>query len=238
MFEIDVPSQGGIVHEMEKIVEEFSLGSALKERALFRLWRVWRNRTYLEIVDDSPTAIPGEPKYINWSAFLKDFIIPAGLSKSTVYSRMKAYSILEWLGYDDSEILTKMSESSVRYGQSVNLMVDWNMSDDAPAAIRASSLGTLDDENAAKEEIRSVLESTIPVYERVSDALDHIRRDVVGGPVVSAWQDLDTIVLEYEDTATGEHGIVKYQIISDDYDAPLWVYDELERKHRIKRKIQ
>jgi len=234
-YEIDVPSQGDIVHELEMIAQEFSLGSALRERATYRLWRIWKNKSYYDITSDDPDVDPMEPKYHSWGAFLRDFLPTIGISRSTVYSRMKAYSIMNWIGYTDDEILEKMSSSSMGYGNSVNLLVDWDMSIDEPIEIRVESLGTLDNQEEAKVAIRDMVESTLSVYERSSDAIDHIKRDLVGVPVVDAWQDAGELYIDYEDTATGENGRVKF--IPDDYDYPLWVCDVIATKFRIKRKL-
>ena len=234
-YEIDVPSRGEIVHELEMIVEEFSLGSALKERALFRIWRIWRNASYLQILDDSPSALKGEPKYHTWSEFLKDFVMPSGISKSTVYSRMKAYSILEWIGYSEVEILTMMSTSPVAYGQSVNLLVDWDMSEDSPRAIKAISMGSLDNYQEAKDNLRELIDHTVPIYDRTMDAIEHIRRDVVGGQVVSVWVDGSEIVVDYEDSGR-ESGVVRFSVSNGEL-VPEWVLVTMEKKYKIKRKL-
>jgi hypothetical protein len=234
-YEIDVPSDGDVVHEMEMIVEEYSLGSALKERALFRLWRVWRSSSYLDIIDGDEDGYSSIPMYPTWGKFVKDFIVPSGISKSTMYSRLRSYSILEWLGYSHEEILEMMSRSSVLYGQSVNLLVDWDLVENVPKRIKAESIGSLENEEEAISNVRDVIDNS-DAYDRVLDAVDHVKRDIIGEPNVTAWMSDNEIVFAYEGESLEDSGIVRYAK-TDMYGVPEWVYIEIERKNKIKRSV-
>lgn len=233
--EVEVPVYEDIVDEINKIVTDLALGEALRERALFRLWRVHRDQSYTQIVADEQDSML--PKYPTWTAFMADFCESAGISRASVYSRIKTYYQLEWVGYTELEMLQMMTRKPGLYERVLGRLLSWDSARNEPTDLKTDRLGEFDDMDDAREPIMELLED-LDGHERINDALSYVDNTILGRPHVHMSVQNGIIVLKYsEDDITavdGSAGQVEEVQFLPDKDAPAWVFDEIQRRYNLK----
>jgi len=93
MFEItpvqvDVPTENIVaLDEVESILNELVIGESLRERGMFRLWRMKKNQTYLGIVDENDDM--GYPIFGVFEDFVKYFCNVVDVSRAKIFDRIR-----------------------------------------------------------------------------------------------------------------------------------------------------
>ena len=86
---IQVPAPMRLDDEYIAIRDEMAMGSILRESALFRVWRIKFTAAY-EGTEETVFA----PRCATWNDFVKNVAEYAGVSRSTLYSRIRLYELL------------------------------------------------------------------------------------------------------------------------------------------------
>lgn len=233
--EVDVPAMLEPVEEVNSIVHEFSLGVALREVALFRLWRMWRDSAYTEIESDDMDAAPGQPKFGTFGDFLKFFTDTIEVSRAKVYSRLKCYSLLDYLHFTDKEMVVMMATKPTLYDRALNLIFIWDQESRLPTGLKTDYFGDDVKDETVKTKIRNFL-IELAQFDRVQDALSMLTHDVLGKPTVRVYMldrkmvvSYDSVVVDEDDGVgiVGENGEIVFE---PNEVMPEWVLNELQRK--------
>jgi len=233
---VDVPTLLSPQEEVQSIVDNYSLGIALREVGLYRIWRIWKDNIHLEILSDDPNASANQPMFPTWSEFVKFLTMSMDVSRSKIYSRLKVYSLLSFLDYSDSRMINMMSNKPGLYERVVNVIFIWDQDARIPTGLKTDKFGDDVNDEETKANIRSFIDS-LDGMASISDAIDHLMHDIMHQPVVRLKMIDDIFAVYYsatyfdEDTeteVTGDSGEIYFESESI---IPDWVMDELRRKY-------
>lgn len=226
---VSFPVQLTPPEEVKNIVGEYRFGEMLSESALFRVWRMWRSNDYMLILSDDPEAKTGQTLFSGWSDFMNTLKTVAGLKKSRIYSRLKSYSLLEFLEYTTEEMYMMMSARPSLYERVLSAIFIWDKELGEPIGLRTDVFGEMDDP-LFKPRVRSFLKD-LDVYDDIEQALDHLKHDIMGKAKIMLYASDSKIVLDYEGGgANDEYGVVEFH--SED-PIPDWVLEELHTKYKF-----
>ena len=238
LFEVAVPTVLAPADEIRRVQEWLSYSSAMREVSLFVLYRMWRDLTYMDIDSEDIDALPGQPKYESWSAFLKDLLRTVEVSRSTVYSRLRTYALLEWLEYTEHRMVRMMAEKPGLYEKVLAAIFLWDQEARVPSGVKTNEFGDLHDPEF-KERVREFL-SSLDAFDSVGDAIAHVTHDILGKPMMNVvFKNRDEIAVYFEEKAydeeLGEEITVNTGMISfySDEEVPEWLVEAIRAKYRI-----
>ena len=224
-----VPDTCTTQEDYDLIFNEFLLGSTIRERAFYRIWRIRNNKTWDKIFS------PSGDDYKSFGDMVKSIASneSLGIGRQIIYDRVKTYDQLEWAGYNHGEIIAKVSARPSLYQRVVGKIIDWNNEERKPDQIRLSTTDNLT-EDEAKEELRDLIEE-IEAFPRQLDALDYVDENILHMPQVKIWMEDDAIVLDYVKTSVEQdgsiyiedQGVVRYY---PNQSVPEWCIEELRKK--------
>lgn len=225
---IKLPERMDYDDEYHAIREETIMGNVLRESALFRIWRIKAFRTY-ELIDTDEEQYA--PRFASWAEFAKHVAEHAGVSRSTVYSRLRLYDQLAWLGYDMREAYAIVIRRSYLAGKVLDTIIDWSRDYDE-STFKTDFFGDDILPVDAKEETRGVLEECL-AHDSVSGALRNLESEVLGKPVVDMYYMGGAIVVAYEDGLGVD--VMRFEPSDAREVVPDWVLDTLESKYKVRR---
>lgn len=200
VLEVDVPTELEPEEEIRAILDEYVLGASLKERSLYRLYRMWRSKSHLLIRDRSGD---GSSMYETWEQFLQDTVYALGVSRSTVFFRIRAYSFLDWLGYSDDEKLQMIAARPTLYPRVMSMLVDWDTAKCEPNEIYVD---VAEGEGDSVENVRDIIENIASGELSVGEALEQVQVEYTGRPSVRLRCSGESLVVVYEYCQTDEAG--------------------------------
>ena len=223
---------GDPASELEQIKNEYLGGNYMRESALFRLWRMWANKDYLRL------TIPGtdEPIYPTWDDFVRSELYDIGVSRSTVYSRIRLYSVLQWLGYSDGYMLEMVRFRPHLLDKAINKMLSWDTRNGVPREVK---LPDFDDPEEAAPFMRDVVDD-VYTSDMAAEIIKSLDQDINGRPEVKITVEPDAglIHVHFAEHSVDENGVILASpLVSvtfySDADVPDWVWHELQRKYRL-----
>jgi hypothetical protein len=225
---MQLPERMDYDDEYHAIREETNLGTMLRESALFRIWRI-KSFSMYEITDDGEEQYA--PRFRTWPDFVKTVAENAGVSRSTVYSRIRVYDQLAWLGYDLLEAYAIVVHKSYLSGKVLDTIIDWARNFDE-STFKTDYFGVDVDPVDYKEEIKDLLEECL-AHDSVSGALKNLDSEVLGKPIVDMYYMNGAMVVAYE----GEDGVdvVRFETSNNREVVPDWVLEILADKYKVRR---
>lgn len=186
--------------EYRHIFDEFVLGSAIRERAFYRIWRLRKTGIWNQIISDN-----GQ-RYNIWEDFIKDIANndALGIGRQIIFDRMKAYDQLEWLGYTHEDIIHKMSMRPSLYTRVLKRIIQWDSLD---RKIISVAVPTAD--NSSEETMRDAVNGIIKdveAFDKQIDAIRYVDENLLCAPRVEIYMEDDVIVLDYVRTSVTEDG--------------------------------
>lgn len=235
-LEVDVPRELAPLEEVESIVNELVLGESLRERAMFRLWRLWKAKGYLNLFDEGSESVV--PMFSTFEEFLSYFCQIVDVSRAKIFSRIKTYNELEWLGFSETQMLHMMSNRPGLYSKALGKIIEWDSQENEPESLKTDFFGDPSDPESAKETIKEFVEE-LALHDSVTGALEMLNRDVLGRPEVSIFMSGDCMIVRFEAGFVTENGHDVLEEIDEivfegDTALPMWARTEMERKYRIK----
>lgn len=231
---IVVPERVSILEDFDEAEFEMIAGSALRERALFRVYRMWRENKEEDIV-----AVLNERggDYQYFVNVVEDLSKRSGTSKSTIWSRIRVYSQLEWLGYDDQrmfEILNRRPDLTRRV--LANIM-SWDVRNQEPKKMLTDAFGDVE-HDGIKENIKTVLDEIVD-HDNPAEALSYLQHDVLGRPEVAlAVVDHEFFAVKftevgYDNMGNEVRGEERTVILSPEFDLPEEIVEALQKKYKL-----
>lgn len=212
-----VPEELDPAQELERIIEEYSVGTRLSELAMFRIWRMWSSGRFLDIID----AETGICVFSKWSDIVTYITDGTGCSRSKVYNRIKTYAMLFWAGYTEEEVFSMMLDKPGLYEKSLDKIVDWDSRNKEVRGLLVDSNG--DDQGTIRRLIQDMSE-----YDTVSGSLSYLETDVLGEPEVELYFSEGKLVLFYQ--VSGDSNIVEFHPTSR---VPSSIVSITSKKHKI-----
>ncbi len=234
--EVDVPTELAALDEVESIMNELVIGESLRERGMFRLWRMKKGQTYLEIVDENDDN--GYPLFGVFEDFVKYFCQVIDVSRAKIFDRIRTYSQLEWLEFSHQEMLNMMSIRPGLYSRALKKIFNWDAQENVPTSLKTDYFGDPSDPDEAKEGIKEYIEE-LSLHDSVSGAIETLEKDVLGQPEVYIFFLDGSLVVRFDEGFVTEGGMeitedVGEVIFEAEAELPLWVTDEIERRYKIK----
>lgn len=197
-----VPDDCAAQDDYNAIFQEFAIGSTIRERAFYRIWRLRNNGEWINIV-----GINGE-KYGSWEDFIRDIASNDALSigRQVIFDRMKVYDQLDWLGYSHEQIISKMSLRPSLYTRVLKRVVDWDTNGKVPNQV-LMPVDDPTDTDTIRDSLNDLLHD-VESFPRQIDALKYVDENILLSPKVSVYMDDDTVVVEYTETAIDDKGNV------------------------------
>lgn len=216
--------------DYDLIFGEFLLGSTIKERAFYRIWRIRNDQSWDQI------ARPDGTTYTSFGNMVQDIASneALGIGRQIIYDRMKLYDQLKWAGYKDGEIIAKLSARPSLYLRAFNKVIEWDNDKLEPITLMLPTNDNIDKEAELQEQLQQFVD-LIEEFPRQLDALDYIDENILHIPRVKIWLEGDSFVVEYTSTSVDENGVV----IIDEYGRvkfypdqamPDWVMTDVEKK--------
>jgi hypothetical protein len=158
------------------------------------------------------------------------------ISRSKVYTRMRTYTLLEFLEYSEKEIVLRMATKPSLYEKALNLIYDWDQQAREVTAYKTDKFGDNPFDGTSKAKVRYFLEE-LENADSVADALKLLQEETGVQPIKFTFlPDQNTFSLSWKDddydvqsgmSILGETITVEYHATED---VPDWVLDELARK--------
>lgn len=236
--EVDVPTELAPMEEIESIVNELLIGESLRERAMFRFWRIRDSRAYLEVREGESDN--GVPRFATFEEFVEYFCHIVDISRAKIFSRIRTYSELHWLEFTDEEMLKMMSNRPGLYSKTLNKIFNWNSLLNIPMSLKTDSFGDPDEpENPeTKAALKKFIEE-LGLHDSVTNALEMVDKDILGKPEVSMFFSGEYLVVRFDQGYVTEDGVEIMEDVDEIYfetdtELPGWVTEEMERKYKIK----
>lgn len=222
--EIDkwIVEQDSLDHEIEQISQFYRISATMREIANYKMYRAYLNKTWLD-------------KFESGAKFIEFMCEANGVSQRTIYERIKVYDIMQWLGIDYHDAIHKMCDKPSLYMQTLQLLIkDWNFETHQPGTVKLPDSSELS-EPEVKIKMLELLDDG-NTYEKQYEAIDHIKQDVLGQPLVSLYiEDEDILAAKYESVeylpdgtrTIAEAGIVKWYPSGE---VPDFVLDAFKRR--------
>jgi hypothetical protein len=197
--DLTLPIESPIQDELFHIEKEYYASNLLKEISLYRIVRIHNNKTWQNIIDSD-----GFQAYPNWEDFCSYVSEGLSVSRQLIFDRIRLYSELRWLGYDDKEIILKLAEKPSFYKRLLDLSMDWNPYSGEPDAILIPGVEDLS-QDEAKEKLKEVLENA-EIFNTQKDAITHFQTEILHKPKITTKIDNDRLIVSYETYAIGVDG--------------------------------
>lgn len=215
--------------EFYAIREETALGTLLRESALFRMWRIKATRLY-EVPDEDGEQYA--PRFSTWGEFVKSIAEYAGVSRSTIFSRVRLYDQLTWLGYDLETAYSIVVKKSYLAGKVLDMIIEWDNKNHDESQFKTDYFGDGVVPVDAKEDVMELLEECL-AHDSVSGAIDNVKSEILGKPIVDMYYMDGSVVVAYD----GELGmdVIRFVPEGNREVVPDWVLNELESKYKLRR---
>lgn len=229
--------------EVQEIIKEFSVGNVLKERGMFRLWRMHRDRSYQQIYSDDPDVPENTPLYHTFKEFIADICEHNSVSRATIFSRIRTYEQLDWLEYDDATKIRFMVDKPTLYSGALSKLLDWSHDDKEPYSVRLPDVDIDEDEEGAKNALKTVLDE-LAEHDSINGALRSVDETLSGTrPEVEIFwnEEQSSFSVSWVSYSVTEDGSVVVEEIGNanfepDDSVPMWVWSEVA--HRLKAKVR
>lgn len=226
--DFQLPSLGRYEEEIEQMERESHLGSRLKELSLYRVWRIKDSGLYKEEISygDGGAA----PRFAMWSDFVKNIGDVIGVSRSTVFSRVRLYDQLAWLEYTEKEAFAIVMYRSYLAGKVLSLILEWPRHG-GDISFKTDYFGEGADPEDYKQEIRELLEECM-LNDSVSGAIRNVESDILGVPEVDVYYRDGCMIVAYDDKEYAD--VVVYEPVDRASGViPNWVLDVMSTKYKI-----
>lgn len=233
---IEVPVQYEASEEAREIVRGLAIGGAIRETAMFRIWRMWRDKSYLDIMSDNPET-PDRMMFPTFTEFIQVLCEQLEVSRSKIYNRIRAYTQLDYLGFGDDSKLLLMSTRPGLYEKALNLIFVWDQDTQEPTAYKTDAFGDIMDEDSLVRVKRFIEE--LSDHESVQDALSYLKHDIMGRPEITLIFDkgAQNFKIEYTSMVLSEDGDEStsyYNTWEPGSELPDWVVSEINKRYHVK----
>lgn len=243
LYRPQLPVSGDFNQARTEIVNLLSFGTGTRETALFVIYRIWRDNLFIGqpkygqtvVYDDNGIAsIPDT--YRSFDEFVHEVSGFVEISRSTIYNRLRVYSLLEWLEYTEAQSLLIVAARPSMIDKVLSAIFLWDRDSRLPIGVKTAEFGLLHD-SEFKKNVRKFIDS-LEAFETTKDALDHLQGDIIGSPKITfSVKDNHTVAMRYEtqytDPNTGESTPVYGSIsLFADEEIPEWVVG-VEKSARV-----
>ena len=190
--QITVEPVTSLDNELEKINKELFVANAAREFAMFRMYRIYRDKLYIG-------------RYKTFTDFCEEMNELYEVSRPTIYGRIKSYSSLEWMGYSPEDAIRLMIERPFVISQITNSLV--HITPDKEIEIKIP----VEEEKTPQDAVRNVIEQTAQMT--LQDASLYIKENYTFEPTIKLIVDGNKIIIEYTEFApnvAGDSEIVNY----------------------------
>jgi hypothetical protein len=174
--------------------------------------------------------------FVTFNDFTRFLSRNLDVSRSKVYSRLKCYTLLEHLRYNDAQMLAMMADRPGLYEKALNAIFEYDPESRIPTAMKTDVFGVDPFDDDTIEAVRDFL-ADLGGAESVSDALSILMHDVLGKPDVRVRFTSGALVVYYSSTIVDEETgteIVessgRVEFVPSSSETPDWVLSELSRK--------
>lgn len=239
-IDYDVPGELVPQEEVVQMAHEIVMGDAIRERAMFRFWRMWSKSTYLDIGISGDNPVP---RYSSFGDLVNEFRNVIDISRTKIYTRVKTYELLARVGYGSNEMIAMMSTRPNLYERAMSAIFLWDWDKGGIVGLRTDRFGSYDDEegNPANPEtmqnIRDFVDE-LALHDSIKDALEYLSRDIIGKPDVKIFLKDGELLIRYSEEEYDDDG---NRLTSDyneivfvpDGEIPLWVAEEVSKRYRV-----
>lgn len=235
-IEIVIPAPLPAGEELNSIVGEYKIGYAMREAAMFRIWRMWANDSYKEILSNDPAADQQYPLFPAFASLVDFVAAEIGVSRSKVYSRMKLYSILTWLGFSEPQSVVLLADKPSVVEKIINLLYVWDNNVKEVSGVKSTIFGEDFESEEHKTQVREFILGACSMP-NANDAIAYIADEMGTGASIKLQYNVanpseltlwcfparDGNIVDSPFTVTLE--------IVDSDDVPDWVIEELAKKY-------
>lgn len=224
LFSTDLPEIGDDPEvAMRTISRDINLSRLLRERGIFRLYRLARQRTeegvplYMCLVNPNTNSpFSTQEEFVGW------FCESAKVARSLAFMRIATIDRLQTVGFSLEEAFSMIITKPYAIRETLNMVASWEKgdmlrvepdvvhqlaekvspgsSDALEPLIQAAKLDPENDElqddlQAAAKPIIASLLSTVADHERAKDALNWVKHDILGRPEISYTWDEESSAL-------------------------------------------
>lgn len=178
--------------ELEQINKELFVANAAREFAMYRMYRIYRDKLYVE-------------KFNTFTDFCEEMNDLYEVSRPTIYGRIKSYSSLEWIGYSPEDAIRLMIERPYVISQITNSLV--HITPDKEIEIKIP----VEEEKTPQNTVKDIIEQTSQMT--LQDASLYIKENYTFEPTIRLIVDANKIIIEYTEFApdvAGNSEIVSY----------------------------
>lgn len=234
--EIVIPPPLPAAEELDSIVGEFKVGYALREAALFRIWRLWVSEDYREIMSDDPSLQEQYPLFHTFAALVEFVAGEIGVSRSKVYSRMKLYSVMDWLGFSNPQSVVMLADKPSVVEKIINLLYVWDNTIKEVIGVKSTIFGEDFDSEEHKGRVREFIIGACEMP-NANDAIAYVSDEMGTGSSIkiqyspASANELTLWCFPARDNdATVAPFTITFELASQDA-LPEWVVEELVKKH-------
>lgn len=234
--EIVIPPPLPAADELNSIVGEFKVGYALREAALFRIWRLWVSEDYREIMSNDPSLQEQYPLFHTFAMLVEFVAGEIGVSRSKVYSRMKLYSVLDWLGFSNPQSVIMLADKPSVVEKIINLLYVWDNTLKEVIGVKSTIFGEDFNSEDHKEKVREFIVGACAMPS-ANDAIAYVSDEMGTGSSIKlqySSASLNELLLWCFPARDGDMAAVPFtatfELVSDDA-LPEWVVEELVKKY-------
>lgn len=231
---IEIPAPLAPTDELRSIVGEYKIGYAMREAAMFRVWRMWVHDTYMEILSDNPNIREQYPLFRSFADFVEHIASEIGVSRSKIYGRMKLYSVMIWLGFSEPQSVVLLADKPNVVSRIINALYVW---DNAAREIIGVKTNVFGDDFESPEHKRAVHDFIVGAcaMPNANDALAYIADEIGGSSIRVQYSPIDQEIIVWFFTSSGDSVTISPGSISfplgNGEEIPAWVEEELTKKY-------
>lgn len=212
--------------EYNRIIDEFGLSSVLNESAMYRVWRMKQNDTWINVTD----ASTGTKMFGTWEEFITSISDVTGRGRQTIFNRVKTYSQLQLLGYTDEEMIGMMTKAPFIYQRALSYLMDFDVRTGEVRGLHYTDLGYEENEDLVLSEMKEIIDS-LSSFERGKEALQYIETDILMHPAVSVKLSEKEIIVYWTIFQKDQNGVViptvDHAVFEAGYSVPDWVMEKV-----------
>lgn len=231
---IEIPAPLEPTEELQSIVGEYKIGYAMREAAMFRVWRMWVRNSFMEIMSEDPSAQQQYPMFRSFAEFVEYVSSEIGVSRSKVYGRMKLYSIMSWLGFSEPQSVVLLADKPNVVSRIINALYLWDNNLKEVTGVKTTVFGDDYESNEHKQRVCEFIVGACSMP-NANDALAYIADEIGGASIrvqyIPGFQELHVwFFAERTDGITAIPGSIRF-VLDDGEEIPAWVDEELLKKY-------
>lgn len=230
--DIEIPSPLPPADELNSIVAEYKIGYAMREAAVYRVWRMLRDNAYQDIYTNDPSLDVQHRLFGSFSDFAEYVCGEIGVSRSKLYSRMKVYSILSWLGISDPQAVAMLADKPNVVERILNALYVFSFDGQEVIGVKNDVFGDDIEDQDHIDTVRDFIVGACSMPS-ASDALAYIN-DAIGGSSVKLQFTGDSLLVWCFERSQDGSTTVPFTLefsYGENTDIPVWVREELNRKY-------